>query len=172
MAHNLKNTSFFSTQEQIQGIPHAEGHAITTIPNTHGAFEDVLLDTTLTELELLPWDQVPMFQSIARSYDVPTTNAKLNHGHEGTGFQNGKEGAIQSNEQPSSTKSQKKTKIKSPSVYHEERCKKRGPFFNRYTLKRHIQSQHRARGAFKCPHECKRVFNRKDNLDQHLRAVH
>ncbi|KAJ5984490.1 Zinc finger C2H2 [Penicillium waksmanii] len=50
-------------------------------------------------------------------------------------------------------------------------CKRPGPFSSKGTLRRHVNTQHLAPRSFKCPHrECTMTFNRKDNLDQHLRS--
>ncbi|KAJ5743701.1 hypothetical protein N7533_008571 [Penicillium manginii] len=50
-------------------------------------------------------------------------------------------------------------------------CTRPGPFSLIKSLKRHIHTQHVAPRSFKCPHDgCTMYFNRKDNLDQHLRS--
>ncbi|KAJ5984485.1 hypothetical protein N7481_006584 [Penicillium waksmanii] len=50
-------------------------------------------------------------------------------------------------------------------------CEHRKPFSNKATLKRHYNTLHVAPGSFECD-KCSSVFNRKDNLNQHLQSVH
>lgn len=52
-------------------------------------------------------------------------------------------------------------------------CENPGPFTRKAVLMRHIDTQHISPRDFVCSFElCGKSFNRKDNLDEHLRRVH
>ncbi|KAJ5743703.1 Zinc finger C2H2 [Penicillium manginii] len=69
----------------------------------------------------------------------------------------------------SENKDRRRISSDSPLLCKWSNCKRPGPFSNRATLKRHVDTQHLDPRSFKC-HSCNMSFNRKDNLDQHLRA--
>jgi hypothetical protein len=114
MAQHLNNTNYFGTQEQLQGVSQAEGYTtITTSSSIHSAFEDVLLDTALVELDLLPLDEVLLFQSIAPSPEPcgynNLGNSAWNQRYQVPDFQSGTEWEIPSNKQTPSRQTRKKT---------------------------------------------------------------
>ncbi|KAL5356397.1 hypothetical protein BJX96DRAFT_105859 [Aspergillus floccosus] len=52
-------------------------------------------------------------------------------------------------------------------------CAYSGSFGRRTELRRHVETQHLAPSAYRCSERgCGRLFNRRDNLDEHLRRVH
>ncbi|KAE8351958.1 hypothetical protein BDV28DRAFT_149508 [Aspergillus coremiiformis] len=52
-------------------------------------------------------------------------------------------------------------------------CSYKGLFGRRAELTRHINTKHRHPASFFCPHQdCYKLFNRKDNLKDHLRRMH
>jgi hypothetical protein len=91
-------------------VSQSEGYTTSTIvPSIHSAFEDVLLDTALVELDLLPLDQVLLFQSIAPNSEVATSNSTCNQRYQVPDFQNGTKEGIPSNEQKPSRQTRRKT---------------------------------------------------------------
>ncbi|OQE33054.1 hypothetical protein PENFLA_c001G02563 [Penicillium flavigenum] len=50
-------------------------------------------------------------------------------------------------------------------------CKHPGPFCHKSVLMRHIKTQHVNPRSIDCP-RCKKTFNRKDNMKEHLGRVH
>lgn len=54
-----------------------------------------------------------------------------------------------------------------------EGCTYKGTFGRRGTLNRHVETQHLCPKSYECPEpRCGKLFNRKDNLLEHLRKVH
>ncbi|KAJ5652768.1 hypothetical protein N7507_010194 [Penicillium longicatenatum] len=52
-------------------------------------------------------------------------------------------------------------------------CRYTGAFGRKFELKRHVETQHIFRNAFECPDpRCRKGYNRKDNLEEHLRRAH
>ncbi|KAE8141279.1 hypothetical protein BDV38DRAFT_237655 [Aspergillus pseudotamarii] len=52
-------------------------------------------------------------------------------------------------------------------------CKYPGEFSREAELMRHIRSKHVCPGLYECPEEnCRRMFNRKDNMMEHFRRMH
>ncbi|KAJ5168020.1 uncharacterized protein N7482_003614 [Penicillium canariense] len=60
----------------------------------------------------------------------------------------------------------------SPSICKWAQCTRPGPFSCVASLKRHVDTQHVAPRSIPCLDEnCEKVFNRKDNMINHLRSV-
>lgn len=108
IAPHLVYKNLFGNQKQVHGMIQPEGYSVS--PSACSAFGEALLDTTLAELDLLAWDQIPAFPDIAPSYDVPKTNLTWNPGNQVPIFQNTTEGPIASKENPSYHQLQRKTK--------------------------------------------------------------
>ncbi|KAJ5715418.1 uncharacterized protein N7483_012599 [Penicillium malachiteum] len=52
-------------------------------------------------------------------------------------------------------------------------CRYTGAFGRKFELKRHVETQHIFPNSFECPDpRCRKPYNRKDNLEEHLRRVH
>ncbi|GAB1200297.1 hypothetical protein APSETT444_009667 [Aspergillus pseudonomiae] len=52
-------------------------------------------------------------------------------------------------------------------------CTYTGLFARKAELKRHVETQHISPSSHECPEPtCMRTFNRRDNLDEHLRRTH
>ncbi|KAJ5261257.1 hypothetical protein N7478_011852 [Penicillium angulare] len=52
-------------------------------------------------------------------------------------------------------------------------CRYPGAFGRKFELKRHVDTQHISPNSFECPDSrCRKSYNRKDNLEEHLRRAH
>ncbi|KAB8225868.1 hypothetical protein BDV33DRAFT_198280 [Aspergillus novoparasiticus] len=98
--------------------------------------------------------------------------------------------AISSIKQPSMTVTVPRTRSRRPDSRHRgpkakrERyagrvkcewkgCTYTGLFARKAELKRHVETQHISPNSYECPEpRCVRTFNRRDNLDEHLRRTH
>ncbi|KAJ5949933.1 hypothetical protein N7454_001517 [Penicillium verhagenii] len=52
-----------------------------------------------------------------------------------------------------------------------EGCRYTGAFGRKFELKRHVETQHINPNSYECP-GCRKGYNRKDNLEEHLRRAH
>lgn len=54
-----------------------------------------------------------------------------------------------------------------------EGCRYTGAFGRKFELKRHVETQHIFPNSFECLNSrCNKVYNRKDNLEEHMRRAH
>ncbi|CAI7589901.1 unnamed protein product [Penicillium pancosmium] len=176
MSWHLGNTNPLSAQEQNRGT--FEEPSNSRAQNING-----ISDSECAALGSLPEDRRPFTSDYWQTFDflsrywppvTPTSSSSNTPRNLQTTVGEKNSGNHQSFNCRGDHQKKNKDSVmpfKSPFICRWSGCKRPGPFSKKGVLKRHVNTQHLDPRSFKCPHRgCTVSFNRKDNLDQHLRS--